>query len=104
MLHSPYIVRCPRYAIQYPPSLHAVCPPPGPKNAGRNEILGANYLAGRKNVLSLHPLSRNNVQSHAEIAQLVEHNLAKVGVAISSLVFRSQIFPGEVAELVGALL
>ena len=26
---------------------------------------------------------------HAEIAQLVEHNLAKVGVASSSLVFRS---------------
>ena len=28
----------------------------------------------------------------AEIAQLVEHNLAKVGVASSSLVFRSRIF------------
>ena len=28
--------------------------------------------------------------SHAEIAQLVEHNLAKVGVASSSLVFRSK--------------
>ena len=27
----------------------------------------------------------------AEIAQLVEHNLAKVGVASSSLVFRSNI-------------
>ena len=27
----------------------------------------------------------------AEIAQLVEHNLAKVGVASSSLVFRSTI-------------
>ena len=27
----------------------------------------------------------------AEIAQLVEHNLAKVGVASSSLVFRSQV-------------
>ena len=31
------------------------------------------------------------VQKHnAEIAQLVEHNLAKVGVASSSLVFRSR--------------
>ena len=30
------------------------------------------------------------VQNNAEIAQLVEHNLAKVGVASSSLVFRSQ--------------
>ena len=32
----------------------------------------------------------------AEIAQLVEHNLAKVGVASSSLVFRS--------SLIGALV
>ena len=30
----------------------------------------------------------NNIMT-AEIAQLVEHNLAKVGVASSSLVFRS---------------
>ena len=30
-----------------------------------------------------------NVLNNAEIAQLVEHNLAKVGVASSSLVFRS---------------
>ena len=29
-------------------------------------------------------------EANAEIAQLVEHNLAKVGVASSSLVFRSQ--------------
>ena len=28
----------------------------------------------------------------AEIAQLVEHDLAKVGVASSSLVFRSSLF------------
>ena len=31
---------------------------------------------------------------NAEIAQLVEHNLAKVGVASSSLVFRSFYCPG----------
>ena len=31
---------------------------------------------------------------NAEIAQLVEHNLAKVGVASSSLVFRSHSFNG----------
>ena len=37
---------------------------------------------------------------HAEIAQLVEHNLAKVGVASSSLVFRSMF--AQVAELVDA--
>ena len=65
--------------------------------------------------------------SLAEIAQLVEHNLAKVGVASSSLVFRSHTLSkrkpiqatqslsgetdsnsiksfGEVAELVDALL
>ena len=29
--------------------------------------------------------------SQAEVAQLVEHNLAKVGVASSSLVFRSNV-------------
>ena len=33
----------------------------------------------------------NNTDKPAEIAQLVEHNLAKVGVASSSLVFRSKI-------------
>ena len=32
-----------------------------------------------------------SVSVNAEIAQLVEHNLAKVGVASSSLVFRSLI-------------
>ena len=44
---------------------------------------------------------------HAEIAQLVEHNLAKVRVASSSLVFRSfyemiAITYAQVAELVDA--
>ena len=42
--------------------------------------------------------------NQAEIAQLVEHNLAKVGVASSSLVFRSKVKIAEtnaqVAELV----
>ena len=37
----------------------------------------------------------------AKIAQLVEHDLAKVGVAGSSPVFRSNV---QVAELVDALL
>ena len=44
--------------------------------------------------------------ANAEIAQLVEHNLAKVGVASSSLVFRSKVKIAEtnaqVAELVDA--
>ena len=35
--------------------------------------------------------------NNAEIAQLVEHNLAKVGVASSSLVFRSKVY-AQVAE------
>ena len=45
--------------------------------------------------LPLHPQSGNNKKlliqecKNAEIAQLVEHNLAKVRVASSSLVFRS---------------
>ena len=34
--------------------------------------------------------SLETVKSDAEIAQLVEHDLAKVGVASSSLVFRSK--------------
>ena len=33
---------------------------------------------------------RTFATANAEIAQLVEHNLAKVGVASSSLVFRSK--------------
>ncbi len=39
---------------------------------------------------------------NAEIAQLVEHNLAKVGVASSSLVFRSLFgtYNAEIAQLV----
>ena len=37
-------------------------------------------------------LLHNKLKSvNAEIAQLVEHNLAKVGVASSSLVFRSSV-------------
>ena len=50
-------------------------------------------LQVRKNVLPLHPQSREmhllRGGKHAEIAQLVEHNLAKVGVAGPSPVFRS---------------
>ena len=51
----------------------------------------------------MHPLKQK-----AEIAQLVEHNLAKVRVASSSLVFRSCFFEmlelnfAQVAELVDA--
>ena len=38
--------------------------------------------------LFLYPVSKA-IRIQAKIAQLVEHNLAKVGVASSSLVFRS---------------
>ena len=37
------------------------------------------------------PQGSEATMRNAEIAQLVEHNLAKVGVASSSLVFRSQV-------------
>ena len=37
-------------------------------------------------------LLKSSVRQNAEIAQLVEHHLAKVGVASSSLVFRSILF------------
>ena len=39
-------------------------------------------------------------KSTAEIAQLVEHNLAKVGVASSSLVFRSKAESLQLSYLV----
>ena len=52
---------------------------------------------------------RTFATANAEIAQLVEHNLAKVGVASSSLVFRScedrmlfEKLNAQVAELVDA--
>ena len=45
-------------------------------------------------------LVARHIERYAEIAQLVEHNLAKVGVASSSLVFRSML--AQVAELVDA--
>ena len=46
------------------------------RHAGSSPVLGTLLL-------------KKGESSHAEIAQLVEHNLAKVRVASSSLVFRS---------------
>ena len=50
--------------------------------------------------------NRETTVANAEIAQLVEHNLAKVRVASSSLVFRSTVWlqlpNAQVAELVDA--
>ena len=52
------------------------------------------------------PYLCNRKRKNAEIAQLVEHNLAKVRVASSSLVFRSsdvlKMAYAQVAELVDA--
>ncbi len=48
------------------------------------------YLQNTKCSLYLHsPNGDKILKTNAEVAQLVEHNLAKVGVAGSSLVFRS---------------
>ena len=58
---------------------------------GEKDFFSKN-VACKKKVVSL---PRN---SQAEIAQLVEHDLAKVGVASSSLVFRSTL--AEIAQLV----
>ena len=44
------------------------------------------------------------MQYQAEIAQLVEHNLAKVGVASSSLVFRSHIGPKDQSSPGGGMV
>ena len=43
-------------------------------------------------------------ESHAEVAQLVEHDLAKVGVAGSSPVFRSDVDTGSEPDSAAALL
>ena len=53
-------------------------------------------LAARKirfPTLARKAILKSEFQKNAEIAQLVEHNLAKVGVASSSLVFRSRTMP-----------
>ena len=75
-----------------------------------------NFRTGesRKFTLCQAPSKRPIVEKHAEIAQLVEHNLAKVGVAGPSPVFRSKhietkerfsnwcLINAQVAELVDA--
>ena len=71
-----------------------------PKKGQKQEILQKirkklrKSLQNKKNGVPLHSQSKNiahvNFKCTAEIAQLVEHNLAKVGVASSSLVFRSK--------------
>ena len=48
-------------------------------------------LEKRKKVVTLQSRFTKTGINNAEIAQLVEHDLAKVGVASSSLVFRSDL-------------
>ncbi len=54
---------------------------------GKEEVTGSSPVigSGERKV----PTPFKFLHVFAEIAQLVEHNLAKVGVASSSLVFRS---------------
>ena len=60
-------------------------------------------MAVKKKVLPLHPQSREMLfqtrKKVAEIAQLVEHDLAKVGVAGSSPVFRSSATSATIFEI-----
>ena len=53
-----------------------------------------------KNALYLHSLKKNVLLHNVKIAQLVEHDLAKVGVAGSSPVFRSLYRDARMVELV----
>ena len=57
-----------------------------------------NNFVGFKNVCTFAPAFEK--KKPAEIAQLVEHDLAKVGVASSSLVFRSKSPKSEREALV----
>ncbi len=60
-----------------------------PKIRLKTNILKKN-LRESKNVVPLQSRATKAGTNNAEIAQLVEHDLAKVGVASSSLVFRSE--------------
>ena len=65
------------------------------------KFFAKNFVSSRK-VTNFVPANERQPLAIAKIAQLVEHDLAKVGVAGSSPVFRSQDV--QVAELVDALL
>ena len=67
---------------------------PGPRPA-RPDQAGGRCLPGSPAALLHWP-------PHADVAQLVEHHLAKVRVASSSLVIRSNESPGQSAELARA--
>ena len=60
------------------------------KNALFLKFFAKKFGSNKKMPTFAIPNETNTVSKHAEVAQLVEHNLAKVGVASSSLVFRSK--------------
>ena len=59
----------------------------------------AKKFGGKEKMSTFAIPNEKNGSPNAEIAQLVEHNLAKVGVASSSLVFRSTKPHGNVRLL-----
>ena len=62
----------------------------GESRAGSSPVLGTFIqIAQMRNFEAASAEAKFSLNKIAEIAQLVEHNLAKVGVASSSLVFRS---------------
>ena len=63
----------------------------------------AKKFGGKEKMSTFAIPNGKNGSPNAEIAQLVEHNLAKVGVASSSLVFRSKI-KQESAEMLTFVL
>ena len=60
------------------------------KNALFLKFFAKKFGSNKKMPTFAIPNETNTVSKHAEVAQLVEHNLAKVGVASSSLVFCSK--------------
>jgi hypothetical protein len=58
-------------------------------------VFNSFYICAPEN--ETHTVNRNAAQNrkntNAKVAQLVEHDLAKVGVASSNLVFRSKALP-----------
>ena len=64
------------------------------------KIFKEKFASSKKGPIFAPAKPKNRLANTAEIAQLVEHNLAKVGVASSSLVFRSRFREHKVARSV----
>ena len=67
------------------------------KNLDQNIL--PHYCLNAKHVLNL---PSRYTTDQAKIAQLVEHNLAKVGVASSNLVFRSRVYSQSIFNILGS--